>query len=216
MERLKQIKGIIFDLDGTLLDSMHVWDDIDRQFLEKRNIALPDDYIETIHKLEFEEVAKYTIKRFHLADTPVSLMKEWFVMAKMMYANEVKLKPNVKEFLQTLVQKGIVLGIATSSSPEFFIPTLKNHKIYDLFSAITTTMEVKNSKEYPDVYIETANKLKLDPKDCVVFEDTLQGIQTAKQAGFITVGVYDAYSLYEQKQMIQNADIYINNYRELV
>ena len=84
-------KGAIFDLDGTLIDSMGVWEKIDREFLKKRNISIPSDYIEKINSMSFKKVAKYTIERFKLKESPEELIKEWNEMAIYEYSNNIKL-----------------------------------------------------------------------------------------------------------------------------
>lgn len=216
MEKLKQVKGVIFDLDGTLLDSMNVWRDIDIAFLAKRGIPLPNDYIETINAMEFIQAAKYTIDRFHLQETPESLMKEWNEMAKYAYKHNVKIKPMVKEYIVKLREHNIKIGIATSAIEDVCIPALQNNDIYKFIFAMTTTTEVQKGKEYPDVYLKTVQKLGLEVSQCAVFEDTLQGIKTANLAGFITVGIYDVDARNQQEEIRQEADMYITSFHELL
>ena len=117
---MKEFKGAIFDLDGTIIDSMDVWETIDIKFLEKRNITMPNDYIEKINSMSFEEVAKYTIERFNLNESVDSLIKEWNDMAIYEYSNNIKLKPNVKEYLVKLKKHDIKIGLATSSPKELY------------------------------------------------------------------------------------------------
>ena len=126
---MKEFKGAIFDLDGTIIDSMDVWETIDIKFLEKRNITMPNDYIEKINSMSFEEVAKYTIERFNLNESVDSLIKEWNDMAIYEYSNNIKLKPNVKEYLVKLKKHDIKIGLATSSPKELYEPVLKNNKV---------------------------------------------------------------------------------------
>ena len=95
-------KGAIFDLDGTIIDSMNVWEKIDIEFLSKRNIDMPNDYMEKINIMSFEEAAKYTIERFNLKEKKENLIKEWNEMAIYEYSNNIRLKPNVKEYLEKL------------------------------------------------------------------------------------------------------------------
>lgn len=214
METITTSKGMIFDLDGTLLDSMQVWNQIDIEFLTKRGIKIPDDYIETIKDMEFIQVATYTIERFHLKETPENLLQEWQELAIYHYANTIKLKPYVKEFLISLTNTKI--GIATSLSKELCIPALKNNGIYDIFDSLTTTNEVKRGKEYPDVYLLEANKLGLKPCDCVVFEDSLVAIQGANKGGFFTVGVYDESSAHQKDNILKESDYYITSFSQFL
>ena len=97
-----QGKGAIFDLDGTLLDSMGVWDQVDIDFLSKRGIDVPDDYMTKVAAMQFRQIAEYTIARFDLSDTPEELMDEWDHMARVMYATVVEAKPYAREYLAQL------------------------------------------------------------------------------------------------------------------
>ena len=109
-----KIEGVIFDLDGTLLDSTWVWSQIDTDFLKKRGFEVPKDYSTAIMAMGFEEVAKYTIKRFLLQETKEDVMAEWDAMARDAYAHDVKLKKGVKELLLWLKKQDIKMAVATS------------------------------------------------------------------------------------------------------
>ncbi|MDO5603105.1 MAG: HAD family phosphatase [Oscillospiraceae bacterium] len=216
MESIKQVKGAVFDLDGTLLDSTRLWEKIDTAFLAARKIALPADYMQTVNSMEFSQAACYTIERFQLQETPQALMREWRRMAREAYAREVPLKPFAKEYLDALIQKGVQIGAATSSTEDLFIPALENNGVRGLFSAVVTTKEAGRDKSAPDVYLKTAERMGLKPPDCAVFEDTLQGLQSARAGGFVTVGVYDEASDHEREAIIKEADIYIRSFSALL
>ena len=216
MERLRQIKGSIFDLDGTLLDSMGIWEQIDAQFLERRGIPLPPDYAEAVKAMEFSQVAEYTIRRFGLQETPQALMEEWTALSQQAYARQIELKPGAKEYLAQLAEQGVLLGIATSATEELFIPALRHNGVWDLFAAHTTTGQVARGKGFPDIYWATAEKLGLRPEECAVFEDILPGVQGARQGGFLTVGVYDPYSEAQWEQMQKEASLCIRSFEELL
>ena len=212
---MKEFKGAIFDLDGTIIDSMNIWEEIDRKFLEKRNITMPKDYIEKINSMSFEEVAKYTIKRFKLNESVDSLIKEWNDMALYEYSNNIKLKPNVKEYLVKLKENNIKIGLATSSPKEFYEPVLKNNRVYDYFDTFTSVYDVKRDKNYPDIYLYTAKKLGLNPNECIVFEDILVAINTLKEANFKTIGVYDKSSYKDLDKIKAKCDKFIYDFEEL-
>ena len=213
---MKEFKGAIFDLDGTLIDSMGVWETIDIKFLEKRYISLPKDYIEKINSMSFEEVAKYTIKRFNLNESVESLIKEWNDMAVYEYSHNIKLKPKVKEYLIKLKENNIKIGLATSSPKELYEPVLKNNKIYDYFDTFTSVEDVKRDKNYPDIYLCTAKKLGLKPNECIGFEDILIGVNTLKKADFNAVGVYDKYSHKDIDKIKAVCDKFIYSFEELL
>lgn len=212
---LPSVKGAIFDLDGTLLDSMGIWEQIDIRFLQKRNIAATKDYVQAVTPLSFHEAAEYTISRFGLKEPASDIIAEWKNMAQHTYANEITLKPHAKEFLIRLQQKGIKLGVATALTPSLYVAALKNNGIYDLFSAFSDVTEVKRGKGYPDIYLSTAKKLDLHPSFCIVFEDIAAGICGAKAGGFLTCGVYDSYSAYETDKIKSLSDLYITDFQQL-
>lgn len=209
-------KGAIFDLDGTLIDSMGVWEKIDREFLKKRNISIPSDYIEKINSMSFKKVAKYTIERFKLKESPEELIKEWNEMAIYEYSNNIKLKPYVKEYLIKLKDNNIKIGLATSSSRILYEPVLKNNHIYEYFDVLTSLEDVKRDKSYPDIYLLVADKLKLNPQDCVGFEDILVAVNTMKKADFKVIGVYDKYADSEVEEIKKISDRFIYDFKELL
>lgn len=188
------MKAYIFDLDGTLLDSMGVWEQIDMDFLTKRGLEVPPDYINTICSRSFPEAAQYTIDRFGLSESVDDLLREWNSMAIYAYGHTVPLKPNAKKYLSALKRQGAKLGIATSLPAALYEPALRNHGIMGLFDVICSTDEVSFGKIKPDVFLFAASKLGIDPKECVVFEDILQAIKSAKLAGMMVYGVYDESS----------------------
>lgn len=187
------IRGAIFDLDGTLLDSLNAWADVDRRFFAKRGIPLPPDYYDGIKTLDLHGAAVYTKRRFGLPDSHEELMREWQDMIKEEYALRIGMKAGAAEYVRSLHSRGIALGVATSSSPELFLPTLERFGLDGLFSAYALTSKVRG-KEFPDVYLLAAEKLGVPPQCCAVFEDILPGIRSAKSAGFFTVAVLDAGS----------------------
>jgi HAD superfamily hydrolase (TIGR01509 family) len=188
------LKAYIFDLDGVLLDSMGLWEQIDVDFLTKRGLEATPDYIDAICALSFPEAAEYTVKRFGLPDSADDLTKEWNDMAVYAYGNTVPLKPGAKEYLLECKRQGAKLGIATSLPVALYEPALRNNGILDLFDVVCSTDEVGFGKTEPDVFLLAARRLGVSPADCIVFEDAPQAVKSAKQAGMTVYGVYDESS----------------------
>lgn len=209
------MKGAIFDLDGTLIDSMGLWRQIDEEFLGKRGLDVPDDYSAQIASMGVEETAIYTKKRFGFADTIEDIIKEWYDMALDAYSNKIMLKPGAGKYLKTLKKRGIKLSIATASDIKLVKPVLANNKVLDLFENITTIKEVDRGKGYPDIYIRAAGKMGLEPEECAVYEDIIQGIKGAKAGGFYTIGVYDYWSESDKNDISILADKYIESFEDL-
>ena len=199
---MKEFKGAIFDLDGTIIDSMDVWETIDIKFLEKRNITMPNDYIEKINSMSFEEVAKYTIERFNLNESVDSLIKEWNDMAIYEYSNNIKLKPNVKEYLVKLKKHDIKIGLATSSPKELYEPVLKNNKVYDYFDTLVFGDEVENGKPAPDIFLKACEKFEINPKEAFVIEDSVLGATAANRAGIKCLVVEDTIKFTEEENKL--------------
>ncbi len=204
-----KIKGAIFDLDGTLLDSTWLWHQIDIDFLGSRGFEVPPDYVEIITPMEFREVALYTIERFHLPEEPEAIMAEWNQMAKDAYTNQIQMKTGTKEVLEELKKNGVRMVVATSNISDLFIPCLKRNGIYEYFDAFTECSEVGKSKKFPDVYIEAAEKIHCKPEECVVFEDIVEALETAKGCGFTTICARDAAWQYDEDALKEAADFQI-------
>jgi HAD superfamily hydrolase (TIGR01509 family) len=210
-----KIKGAIFDLDGTLLDSMHVWSEVDTQFLRKRGIAVPRHYTASVASFSFRETARYTIEQFDLDEDEDSIIAEWTAMSLDKYSSKVKLKAGAREHLEALKAAGIKLATATSILPELYEPVLRNNGIYGLFDAHTFTHEAGRSKSFPDVYLLAAERLGVEPCSCVVYEDLIHGIQSAANAGFYTVAVEDYASAHIASEIKTAAHLYITSFSEM-
>ena len=210
------IKGVIFDLDGTLLDSLHVWRDVDIRFFAKRSLPMPNDYLHNVKVLDLYDAAIYTKTTFSLPESPEELMREWLDMVKEEYTLHVDLKPYAKDFVKSLAEHGLKLGVATSSAEELFLPCLKRHGIAEYFSAFTETKEAARGKEFPDPYLLAAQKIGVAPENCAVFEDILVGVKSAKKGGFYTVAVADHFSAADEKALQDEADLFICGFEELL
>jgi haloacid dehalogenase superfamily, subfamily IA, variant 3 with third motif having DD or ED/haloacid dehalogenase superfamily, subfamily IA, variant 1 with third motif having Dx(3-4)D or Dx(3-4)E len=212
---LNNIDAVIFDMDGTLIDSMWVWEKVDDDYLMKRNIVVPGDLRKQIEGLGFTETAQYFKNRFSLNDSIKDIMNEWMDMVKYYYQNTIPLKQGVFEFINSLNMKKIKIGLATSNSRELTEMVLKRTNIYHFFNSIVTSCEVCKDKSYPDIYLRTADNMKVKPEKCLVFEDTLSGIIGAKKAGMRAAAVYDEYSVLGRNEIENRADKYIMSFEEI-
>ena len=200
-------KGAIFDLDGTLLDSMGVWDQVDEDFLSKRGIPVPADYATTIAAMQFRQIAEYTIARFDLPDTPERIMAEWDEMGRHMYENVVEAKPGALDYLADLKASGARLAVATSLPPALREPAMRHVGIIDLFDATVSVDDVGDvGKDRPDVYLLAAERLGVDPRDCTVFEDLLVGMRSARSAGMRVWAMHDDSSAADWPAICDLAD----------
>ncbi|MEE1296154.1 MAG: HAD family phosphatase [Bifidobacterium sp.] len=200
-------KAAIFDLDGTLLDSMGVWDWVDAEFLGRRGIAVPDDYMAKVSAMQFRDIATYTIARFGLeGDTPEGLMAEWTDLAGERYATMVEPKAGALDYLHELKASGAGLAVATSMMPALRGPALAHAGMAGLFDAVVGVENVAHGKQEPDIYLEAARRLGVTPGECTVFEDLLAGIDAAKRAGMHAWGVQDDSSAHDWDAICERAD----------
>ena len=212
----KDKKAVLFDLDGTLVDSLWIWKDIDIEFLGKHGLELPEDLQPALDGMSFYETAVYMKKRFSLPETPEEVMDIWNHMDEDKYAKEVPIKKGVKEFLQKLKEEGIKTGVASSNSIFLIETTLKANGVFEYFDSIHSANEVAKGKPAPDIYELVAKELKVQPKDCLVFEDIVMGIMAGKNAQMETCAVYDEHSAQATEEKKKLADHYIMDYTELL
>lgn len=213
---LENKKAVIFDLDGTLVDSMWMWKSIDIEYLKRYNIDLPSDLQSAIQGMSFSETAEYFKERFQLEDSIDKIKADWNQMAWDKYANEVPLKAGVAQFLEQLKEQGIKMGIATSNSRELVDLVTKKQNIHSYFQSIRTSCEVEKGKPSPDIYLLVANDLQVKPSECLVFEDVVQGIMAGKNANMTVCAVEDDYSVMDIKKKQEIADYYIKSYVSLL
>lgn len=212
---LEKIQSVIFDLDGTLVDSMWLWHDIDVEFLEKRGLTLPETYQRDIEGMSFTETAVYTKELFHLSESVEELKEIWNRMAIEKYTYEVPFKPGAEEFLKYCKEHKISVGIATSNSRELVENVIEAQKISGFFDCIVTSCEVARGKPAPDVYLEAARRCAASPGNCLVFEDVVSGILAGKAAGMRVCAVEDAASLHQKARKRELADYYITDYFDI-
>lgn len=213
---IKDFKGHIFDLDGTLTRSNHVWSKIDEEFLGKRGIKVPEDYFKQVSAMNFEQAAVYTNDRFSLGENIQDIMNEWFDMAVYEYTNVIELCGNAGEYVRKLKEQGRKIALATASTEELYKPVLKRNGILECFDCFVSTEQVKRGKGFPDVYELAAEKLGLDAQDCVVYEDIVEGIKGAKAGGFFAVACLNDHYSHDWDEMREIADEIVENGKFLV
>lgn len=213
---LKNIRAVLFDLDGTLVDSMWMWKDIDIEYLGCRHLTLPEDLQRAIEGKSLTETAIYFKERFALPDSLEEIKKEWMDMAREKYRSQVPLKPGAREFLEELKRQGIRTGIASSNGMEMIQTVLKARQVESMFDSIHTCCEVKRGKPSPDIYQLVASDLGISEKECLVMEDIPMGILAGRRAGMRTCAVEDPASRDQREEKRRLADFYIRDYYDIL
>lgn len=213
---LQDKKAVIFDLDGTLVDSMWMWKSIDIEFLGRYGYECPDDLQRAIEGMSFSETAVYFKDRFHLPMELDEIKAIWVQMSIDKYRHEVPLKPGAKAFLQYLKERGVRTGIATSNGRDMVDAVLQSLGVEPYFDIVTTACEVAAGKPAPDIYLKVAETLFVKPQQCLVFEDIPAGILAGKRAGMEVCAVEDEFSLDLEEEKRSMADYYIRDYNELL
>ena len=212
---LQNKKAVIFDLDGTLVDSMWMWKAIDIEYLGKFGYELPPTLQKDIEGMSFSETAVYFKETFQIPDSLEEIKTTWNRMAYEKYTKEVPLKKGVQEFLDYGKENGILFGIATSNSRELVDATLEALKIKEYFACVMTACEVAKGKPAPDIYLAVAENLQVEPSRCLVFEDIEMGILAGKNAGMEVCAVEDEFSMNQIEEKKRLADYYIKDYFEV-
>ncbi len=213
---LKGKKAVIFDMDGSLVDSMWIWTEVDRIYMEKYNLEQPEDFHRAIEGRSYTEIAQYFVDTFHGLNRTVEEVKdEWEDMTMELYRTKVFLKPGAKEFLDHMRAKGVLLGIATSNRRALAEAALDARGITPYFSSVRTACEVSAGKPAPDVYLKVAEDLGVHPKDCLVFEDIPNGILAGKNAGMEVCAVEDDFSRPDEPIKKRLADYFIRDFYDI-
>lgn len=213
---LENKTSVIFDLDGTLVDSMWIWREIDLRFLGQYGLKVPKGLNDKLEGYSFHETAVYFKEHFELPLSTEEIMNTWNQMAAEIYIHEIPLKRGVREFLTLLKGKNMKLGIATSNSRELTKACLESRGILDAFDDICTSDEVPRGKPQPDVYLYAAEAIGAKSEETLVFEDIPYGLLAGKRAGMTVCAVNDRYSKEAMEEKLQIADYYIDDYFDVL
>ena len=212
----KEIKAVIFDMDGTLIDSTGIWHQIDIDFFAKRNMEVPQNYAQNIVHLGLKQAALYTKETYHLQESVQEIMDEWHEMSLEMYKSKIQLKDYARELLDVFKNAGIKMAIATANDDSLYQPCIDRLGISDYFDEIADVNSAKEGKNSAKIYKDLAKKLGYEPENVLVLEDMPICIKTVYKNGFITVAVYDNNSKAYDQMKKDNSHLFINNFKELI
>ncbi|MCR4591392.1 MAG: HAD family phosphatase [Lachnospiraceae bacterium] len=214
--KIENIEAALFDLDGTLADSMWMWGDIDEEMLRKRGIPYDKNLQAEIEGLSYDETVVYMKDKYNFRESIEEIKEEIHLLAIDKYEYEVTYKPGALEFLKECRKCGIKCGMSTSNSQELLDACERNLRFMQYFDSVRTTNEVERSKPFPDCYLLNAEDLGVKPEKCVVFEDIIPGIQAGLSAGMRVIAVKDKYSIPVEEEKKKISHGFIEDFRELI
>ena len=209
------MKGLIFDLDGTLLDSMPSWGRQLDDLLTGRGITPPADLLDRTKTLGLENATGMVLEEFGLPDDPAIVYQQFQDNMERLYCSTIPLKPGVQEFLDEMLAKKVPMAVATATSRPLVEKVLAHHQLTSHFQSITTVAEAVIGKHDPKVFLMAADKLGMAPSRCIVFEDSLKAVLSAKTAGFDTIAIYEESNLSEQAALEAESTLYIHDFVNL-
>lgn len=206
---------LLFDLDGTLIDSNGVWLEVDRTFLARRNAPYTQAYYEGVAHSILPNCAAFTKEYLHLEESCEEIIAEWMDLARGAY-EAVPLKSGVREYLDRCRAQGRRMAVFTACVPEHCQAALERHGLVPYFERILYAQELGVDKKSPAVFRQAARELGVTPRECVLFDDSLSACKGAKAAGMTVVGVRDSLAPGIEADMRELCDQYIESFDQLL
>ncbi|HCE77646.1 MAG TPA: hypothetical protein DEP61_01805 [Lachnospiraceae bacterium] len=207
---LKQrgVQAAVFDIDGTLLDSMSFWDSLGERYLQERG-ELPEPGLrDMLFPMTLEESVQYLKGAYRLPDSEGEIRNGLYRLTERFYREEVSLKKGAEDFVRRLSGAGVPMVLCTTGEAELEKAALSRLGVRNLFGDFLACGDIHLTKRTPDIYLLCAERLGAEPSDTVVFEDTLQALEAAKRGGFLTAAVEDAADKKEQEKIVKTAEFY--------
>ena len=207
---MNNFKAALFDFDGTLVDSLSAWKKLDEQFFHSRGVEYSPDKVQ-FGGMSFSESAEYIKEILNLPEDVEQIKSEWIDLSFALYRDSVKPKPFAFETALAFKNCGCKIAIGSSNNEQILMPYLDNFGMAEEFDLILTCCEAGKGKPNPDVYLTIAESLKLNSRDCVVFEDTYEGVLAGKNASMKVIAVGDEAHKAHKNDIINAADFYIED-----
>jgi HAD superfamily hydrolase (TIGR01509 family) len=210
-----KIDGAIFDVDGTLLDSMAIWEHLGNDYLLSRGIKPRENLADTFRAMSLPQAAEYYRTHYGIPDPIQKIVEDINQLVRLQYLNTVPLKPGVSDFLSFLYGKGIPMCIATATDRYLIHAALTRCGVLGFFTHIFTCQDIGSGKDHPDIYLKALDYLQTTPEHTAIFEDAYHAIQTAAGTGCQVIGVYDPYEPTPAIDIQKWTTYYIHSFDEM-
>lgn len=208
------IKGAIFDIDGTLLDSMPIWENAGARYLARLGIEAKPDLKERLDALSLPEGASYMQEEYNLSVSTEDILEGVNQVVQDFYYKEAAMKPGAYTLVKRLKANGVKLIIATATDAKMAKAALIRNGIWEDFAGMITCEEAGAGKTSPTIFELARQRLETKKEETWVFEDSLYAVKTAKEAGFSVCSIYDAYSRANMEAIKACSDIYVKDFSE--
>jgi len=209
MVDLKSIKSAIFDMDGTIMDSMSMWINIEMDYLLSLGLRPRDDFMNVVYASNQVEIARYYQDVYGIRKTYEEISAGKDRLIEEFYFNRAKLKDGAIAVLEAFKSTGIRMCLATATDRYLVEPALHRCGVFGYFDRIFTCNEEETNKSMPDIFLRAASFLGTEVEETLVVEDALYAVRSAKRAGFPVAAVYDATADRHQESIKQLCDYYL-------
>ncbi|HJA28962.1 MAG TPA: HAD family phosphatase [Candidatus Olsenella pullicola] len=205
----------IFDFDGTLAETWHLWRRVDEIFFATRGLEFDESASTILATLGFADGARWCVETYRLRDEVQDIVDEWNRLGAALYETSVELRPGAEGYLRALRDEGVRLALATTNNPQV-LGAMRHVDVYGLFDEVVCGVDVARGKDHPDIYLEAARRLGADPAECAVFEDILPGVLSARGAGMTTVAVRCEDPRQPARELRREADLWIDGWEHVL
>ena len=211
----KDIKLVIFDLDGTLIASTSIWAEIDQKFFTRRGLDIPPTYGAEIAHVGLTKAAEITRKKYCPNEKEEDILNEWKELSYEAYRDYIPLKDGVRELLEYLNENNIPIALATANSKEIYEVCLSRLDILKYFSLVVDVNSCKEGKNSPEIYDKVIKHFGVDREETLIFEDMLTALTTAYKANYNVIAVYDKESSKNIPEIKKNSHIFLLDYKNV-